>query len=167
MTSDEFYIMLMFVVVTAWTVIYSPLCIKGWSIIKKYYLDIAKIWSISLNSNNGLATVKLVHPTADGLKAHKHAGGYEVPTEFNYMFSERTAGNKVAVWDEDTGLLLRPYAGEIEMGDPAVNRSRELGIAIDNMQKNGGVDWGFIAVILAIVIIVGLIIIGVVLAGIA
>lgn len=139
--------------------------IKLWNLMKVYYLDINKVWSVSLNGNNGLGSVRLVKPTPDGIKAAKSQGGYEVPTELNFVFKDRRAGNPIAVWDEDTGLLLRPYAGEIEMGDPAVNRSRELGKAIDNMQKNGGTNWAVIAVILGVVILLGLIILGVMVNG--
>lgn len=141
--------------------------IKLWNLMKTYYLDLNKVWAISLNGNNGLGTVKLVKPTPDGIRAAKAAGGYEVPTELNFMFKDRRAGNPICVYDEDTGLLLRPYAGEIEMGDPAVNRSRELGKAIDNMQNSGGVDWAKIAVILCVFMLIGLAVLGVVVSNVA
>lgn len=149
----------------AWTIIWSPMVIKLWNLLKVYYLDINKIWAVSLNGNNGLGTIKKVKPTPDGIKAAKQAGGYEVPTELNFMFKDRVAGNPIVVYDEDTGLPLRPYSGEIEMGDPAVNRSREIGKAIDNMQRNGGVNLLAIVIVLGVVVIVGFIIMGLMING--
>jgi hypothetical protein len=158
-----FFFLGMMLVIVVW----SPIVIKLWALMKRYYLDINKIWSISLNGNNSLGTVRLVKPTPDGLKVPKKMGGFEVPTELNFMFKDRVAGNPIAVWDEDTGLLLRPYAGEIEMGDPAVNRSRELGIAVDNMLKNGGVNWAAIAVILGVLALLGIIVVGIMVTNVA
>lgn len=158
---------LMFLVMVTTMVIWSPIVIKMWAFIRRYYLDISKIWAISLNGNNGLGSVKLVQPTPDGIKAHRRAGGYEVPTELNFMFKDRVAGNPIVVYDEDSGALIRPYAGEIEMGDPSVNRSRELGKAIDNMQKNGGQNLLAIVIVLGLVLIVGFIIMGVMINGVS
>lgn len=152
---------ILFVVVMGWTIIWSPVCVKLWGLMKTYYFDLNKIWVVSLNGNNSLGSVKLCKPTPEGVKLGKREGGYEVPTELNFMFRDRKAGNPIAVVDEDTGLMLRPYSGEIEMGDPAVNRSRELGIAIDNMQKNGGVNILAAIIILGVIVLLGLVILGV------
>lgn len=165
--SDAQILGLLFIVVMGWTVVWSPACIKLWQLIKTYYLDLNKIWVISLNGNNSLGSVKLCKPTPDGVRLGKREGGYEVPTELNFMFRDRKAGNPIAVVDEDTGLMLRPYAGEIEMGDPAVNRSRELGIAIDNMQKNGGQNLALLLIIVGVILLLGIIVLGVMVSNVA
>lgn len=91
-------------------------------LIRKYILDIGKVWAVTLNGNTGLGWVGLVKPTKEGIKANDT----EVKTELNFGFQHRHTHHRIFVVDEDTGLLIRPYDGEIEVADPAPNLSKDM-----------------------------------------
>lgn len=141
-----------------WTLIYTPIVLYMRVQLRRYWLDVNKVWSISLNGNNALGSVKLVKPTKDGLKTKD---GWEIPTEINFAFRERVAGNPIFVWDEDTGLLLRPAAGEVEMSDPVVKNSKEIGEHVDRIQASGDkFPWLPAILVVGILGLIGLFVIG-------
>ena len=140
-----------------------PLTLYLRTMIRRYWLDINKVWSVSLNSNNGLGSVSMVKPTKDGLKAKN---GYEIATEANFAHRDRLAGNPIFVWDEDTGALLRPASGETEQSDPSVNDTKNLNNAIAKIQSAGDpFPWGMAIIALFVVIVIGFATLGVMLRG--
>lgn len=141
-----------------WTILWTPIVLFMRVQIKRYWLDINKVWSVSLNGNNMLGSIGLVHPTKDGLKTKD---GWEIPTELNFAFKERIAGNPIFVWDEDTGLLLRPSAGEVEMSDPVVKNSKTIGEHVDRVKAAGDqFPWMPAIFVVGILGLIGLIVLG-------
>lgn len=114
-----------------------PIVILFRNVLRKYWLDFGKVWSVGLNSNTGQGEVRLVKPKWDGFKSTE---GWEVPTEMNFGYKDTgklTFGANIFVWDKGTGLLLRPATGETEQSDPSVKDTKNLTSAINKIQQAG------------------------------
>lgn len=155
MVADSVIILAGFLV---WTIIVAPSSVWMNRYLHRYLWDIKKVWSVSVNGNNGLGTIQLVNPTKDGLKTKT---GIEIPTELNFAFKERVAGNPIFIWDEDTGMLMRPFSGEVEMSDPVAKNSKEIGEHIDRI-KSAGDNFPWLPAILVVGILglIGLVVLG-------
>lgn len=144
----------------------APVSVIFWKMVRKYFLDFGKVWSIGINSNTGQGEVRLVKPNWEGFKTRD---GWEVPTEANFSYKDTgplTFGANIFIWDKATGLLVRSATGETEQSDPSVKTAKNVTKAINVMQTAGQpIPFLAIAIVLGLVIIVGFFVLGAMING--
>lgn len=122
--------------------------------------------AVGLGSNDKFAVVKWVEPTKDGGDWLPVGKKTQVKLEGDFVFMSNKEsdddffGVPISVYDRDTGLLVRPRNGEVEMMSEARLRASRLDDSIAKIKAGNTVNWAQIAVILGVVLLLGLVVVG-------